>query len=839
MLPHAMKTIVLTLTATNRLARVLKERTLESCQVADVSHIMPLKEWIELTWAYLATLDHQLPTLMPAQQSQCLWRDYADELMADYIGRSGIANEAYQAWQLLQQWMLDIGQLNPWCHQADVAFFKRCAVAYERFLAESQAIDDSQCLSVLCAHLTRLNLPNCISFQGFTELTPQLEMLIGQLQMLGVDVNMLTKQALTDDVNVIACDSEFDEYQHAFERARAFLRQCPSKRFIIVVPQLQQQREKLSRLSAHYFPGGGVEISGGVELTVQPLVADALTILSASYLKDAHRLLALLRSPFIRLARQYQATRDQQDLMLRDHIAANAGLDDLRPYLTDPTLAEILDDERLTIVAEKLSIHEHVKKMLDLLTAWGWPGDYALKRNEQQIIARFYHEIEGLLAFDELKSSWCWHEVMALLSQKLAAVVFQQKAQGRTQLKVLGFLEVGGIDADVIYLCGCSDMQLPATAKLNTFIPQQIQRQYNMPHSSCEREYQFAVQSLHMLRQQASVVYLSYARQVSGLKARKSPLLADFVEQPYQGEVLNRVGGPLEPIVEYPAPIVAEEATLAGGAAVLKSQALCPFQSFARYRLQAREMPSLTMYPDSALKGSIIHQALAYCWQQLKTSEGLNAMPLDSLVSRSVYRSLKQWQSRYPFYLSSSVFTLEYQRIQKLIMTWLTLEKQRPPFRVLGYEKTYQVTVKKLTISLRIDRVDQLEGGEVLVLDYKTGVVNMADWFKGRLIEPQLPLYVFATQASAAAFASLRAGDTKLIGIASHAVTLPGLASVAGSRHSQFDQWSELVSHWRQQLDDLALEFQCGCADVNPFSAQAACQFCDLSSLCRVQDSTR
>ncbi|NIW24862.1 MAG: hypothetical protein GWN29_10010, partial [Gammaproteobacteria bacterium] len=46
-------------------------------------------------------------------------------------------------------------------------------------------------------------------------------------------------------------------------------------------------------------------------------------------------------------------------------------------------------------------------------------------------------------------------------------------------------------------------------------------------------------------------------------------------------------------------------------------------------------------------------------------------------------------------------------------------------------------------VGCRIDRIDTLADGSAAIIDYKTGPsATPADWFRDRLVEPQLPLYL-------------------------------------------------------------------------------------------------
>ena len=77
-------------------------------------------------------------------------------------------------------------------------------------------------------------------------------------------------------------------------------------------------------------------------------------------------------------------------------------------------------------------------------------------------------------------------------------------------------------------------------------------------------------------------------------------------------------------------------------------------------------------------------------------------------------------------------------------------------------EKEFKdVRVGPLRLSVRMDRVDEVEGGEVLI-DYKTGDASPNDWLTERPDAPQLPLYAILSEADrlqGVAFGLVRAGE--------------------------------------------------------------------------------
>jgi RecB family exonuclease len=136
-----------------------------------------------------------------------------------------------------------------------------------------------------------------------------------------------------------------------------------------------------------------------------------------------------------------------------------------------------------------------------------------------------------------------------------------------------------------------------------------------------------------------------------------------------------------------------------------------------------------------------------------------------------------------------------------------------------------------LKLRLRLDRVDATASGERLVIDYKTGRAAVPALLGERPDEPQLPLYLTVAEpdAGAIAFAQVRAGDMRFVGLARDPGVLPGTKAPDTT-------WDGQRAAWRAALARLADEFATGHAAVAPKRGAQTCRLCDLQPLCRIHE---
>jgi ATP-dependent helicase/nuclease subunit B len=814
----------------------------------------------------------KLPSLLSPVQAEALW----ERVVRTSETADGLLQPAAAAQLTQEAWLLSHAyRLGP----AELA--ESGAVDAEQFIAWA-ADFQSRCdtenwldLARLPDQLARwigagqLEAPAYLVFAGFDEWTPQQERLLQSLRNAGSKIERFTIDvAELADAGRVSCDDSEHELLAAAQWAGALLERDPDTRIGIVVRDLSASREKFARILDQVLcpsactgkaPVRPYNLSLGRPLADWPAIQDALLFLRILQGRfDFDVASQLLCSPFLRGAESEYAARAGFELSLRDGaenllLTRFVGL--AREWGEVPELVAALDSalewRRAQVSRQLPSIW--ARAFAALLQAMGWPGERVEDSVEYQTVAAFRDALGELTRLDTLLGAVDIGDAVRRLASLMAQRTFQPAAAD-VPIQVLGMLETAGLQFDHLWITGLSDDVWPASPRPNPLIPVSLQRRYDMPHASARRELEFARRITARLLASAPDVLVSVPQRDADQELRISPLIAPLPEIDLQQLAQRSVSGyarflqvaapTLELFEDLRGPVL-QSAGVSGGTGILKSQAACPFQAFARYRLGAEPMRVPGPGLDPAERGSLLHEVMYRMWGELgdhATLVGLEETALQSLVSRHVSVALAVMQAKRPEIFSPRFLALEQQRLVRQVLDWLQVECARQNFTVEQREFKQPVRIGPLVLNTRVDRIDRLADGSRAIIDYKTGDAKPSAWSGERPDEPQLPCYaVTATEdVSAVLFGVLRPGDNSYRGYARTEQVAPGIVAFEQEKYPSDGcaDWDALLVHWREVLERIAEAFAAGDARVDPKDRNRTCSYCHLASLCRI-DETR
>ena len=851
----------LILTPNNRLRhqiRLAYHAHLHSQTVAS-PRIYSLSEWQNLLWEALQNHGHptSLCCLANSAQLDYLWQQVIAQSNTGGVEslttfeRCTVARQARAAHSHLLAWQQNIGALNcdpaitTWCEQ------------FERALQDKNLITPEQQQQRLINAFanTVLMQEDNIVLHSFIDITPLSHALLQAASHTLTPLRNTPKQSI--QMSRTSVDDPEQEIAAACQWARQVLTQDKEATVAIIAPQLTRDRGLIERhltetfLQHWYDPKTPravmpVNISAAQTLADLPLINTTLQILHLNHnTVPVQQLIDILHSPFIGNRDQEIAQREFIVKQLKERATFTASLSSVAQFAQQfcqrqagsntheqehwqafsKCLFNFIDLRRQQSALMLPS--RWLDKFLQQLQSVGWSGTRTSDSVEYQLIDHWYILLEAFAAMDNLVGECDLSSALALLTSLAQNTPFQAETRS-TPVQILGAFEAVGLQFSHCWVLGINDREWPAPLQPNPWLPKQLQAQLSMPHASLAREIDIAKHLVEHYRDCANQVIFSYAHQAGGWYTNVSPIIKDIEEKPLhallndcesqyglfsvnwnRSQALTWVdcshGPRLTTTAEQPA---------GGGQQLFKLQAQCPFNAFAQLRLHAEAFEPPTLGYGPREKGIIIHNALASIWQTLQNQSGLFALndeELKTLIASTVTGCCTDIGKKDAQHLGDYYYTLEQNRIKQLLWQWLTWEKQRPGFTVIATEQNLRTEFAGVHMNLRIDRVDKLDNGDILLLDYKTSSASINTWMQDRPLEPQLPLYslCYPTSPHAISFALINADEIGMRGVAknSDAIQIDGIKP---SKKLGAANWQELIDRFHRQLQLLAEEIIAG-----------------------------
>lgn len=877
-----------TLTVNSRLARwrLLEYNEAQSqsgLKAWSTPEILPLTAWLKQAWMQSWPDQYILTPL----QAEKLWaeivRQTSWQIKLDLLHLRETSQKAAQAYTLIQEYRLPVDQEN-FSRTEEGKLFFGWLHTYQQRLNAQNALDPASLLDAVSSAMSKglIPLPKGIVFAGFEEITPQFKAWLDFLKISNVQFRFDPAISEKNPPPLAALkegrEIEIREYNNNTEEAIQCSRWIranfqPGKKIGIVVPDMQAYRSLLNReLAAELTPVSvfpwvekerPFNISLGTPLAEEPMINIVLQMLSAKNTTVPLRVfLAVLKSLYFSAGQKESLLAHELEMKLLKNNIVTITLSHVDKYFDS-----VKSEHLIGLIQNWKSLIEKGRQkqmpsqwggeFSNFLRDLGWPkAENSLTAKEFQIYESWKECLDKLASLDSILGQINLRKVTETLTEIVQEHPFQEKTS-ESPIQAVGLLESSGMRFDHLWVMGCHSEILPALPSPNPFLPVELRKQHNLPHSTAQRELEFAENFIRRLVTSSSNIILSFPAMEKNTELKISPLLLPFREPEEDSQATSIADSHRlkdQIFQDQPLELLEETVTLAttgpeksfyatkgpgGGYGVIKDQAECPFRSFAHHRLhtQTVEFPELDF--DQRERGILVHQTLEYFWKKTRSLDSLLNLASENCLKESigdaVQRALKHHESR--FIKQPRFYQLEKERIVELIRQWLDLEMNRSDFKVIGQEKETFLTISGIRLRLRIDRIDKTSDGNLFLIDYKTGDIKPKDWFGNRIKEPQLPLYAFQQSPNAILFAQVKKGSHQLKGAIDPAVSNAGLSPIKFEKISQCTNWGDQLDYWRKNLAALADRFLSGQTEVDPLDGAATCRNCGMQTLCRIQET--
>ena len=676
--------------------------------------------------------------------------------------------------------------------------------------------------------------------------------------------------ATTSD-QIVACADPADELRRAARWCRELLQRDAGARLLVVDPLLARRRALAIGIFGHELQGrdllvGSGEapfgVEGGQELSAYATVAAALRLLQlGAGAVEFPELAALLRSPYIDCGGN--AARAALELAMRDRNVPRADcalLLALARSMRPPAGMQL--SGALESIAETSLGHVHRRegagwwgrRFAALLETAGWPGTQPLGSEEQQQCERFRDLLGEFSLLGGGDERFSRGQALELLRALAARTAFDSST-GDVPVTLTAATDDPLSGYDGIWVAGLNADNWPMPPHADPFVPLAVQRAMNLPSASPEGRLTAAREAMAAWRRCAGQLVYSWAIAEDDVSQQPSGMLGSTAEaatqakdrpvRPLADSLLaamhrsaKRERRPADRARPWPA-----AAALTGGTRVLQLQASCPFRASAELRLGADTVPEPVPGFDPRERGRLLHRALELAWRQLGDSDALlrvaaDGSSVDALARTVAERAVREALARRLTPAAAALVSNETLRIAARVTALLRDDQRRAQasgFRALRLEEWQECELAGRTLRVRMDRLDQLSDGRVVVIDYKSGIAETFRPLDERPRQPQLLAYALLAGKAVAGVAAayLNVDEVRWRGAAAADSTLP----LPVRARVPTAPWPELLNHWRRVIERLVGDFAAGEAAVDPLPD--VCSTCTLAALCRVDADRR
>ena len=802
-----------------------------------------------------------------ASEEWLLWREAVDEAAAKLaLPATGLVDAVRQAAVLLYEWRIPSAAVRQ-SGIPEALLLSHSLEAIDARLADLGACAPWRTLDELAREPPR----RAPAFAGFTHLTPARRALLAAWSQRGIAVQEFGCTFTGSSGRLARAADPAAELAQVARWCRERLAMLPTARLLVIVPELARRQGEVRRVFDAAldpdYPGTAVggdiapyAVEGGQPLTGYAPIAEGLStlrVLAADV--ELTEVSQWLRAAFWL---QPQASRRAAlDVWLRTVVPPRLNAGQLLQALraAPPGLLAHADESAALLLrlmeafagGSRATLGMWSGRFAQVLALCGLHAGAARHRDSrtQQVLQRLDELLEECAALPAALGIFNGVEAVAVFTRLLARTRFEP-ATGDAAVTISASLADPILRYDGIWVSGLHAGVLPQRARFDPFIPVSLQRQAGVSAADAAALVSHAQQALNILCRSSHEFVVSAPEHADDLELAASPLLAPYALESFpvsppapQLPQLIRASRRLEVFVDESGAAWPDAVPLPAGTRAIELQSRCPFRAYAQLRLGAEPLESPVPGITPRERGRMLHRALELLWQRLRDSSGLAAARAGSVQALWVSECVAQAGNEIlqdPAFspaadatglleLRRAAIARELGRAARLINTLCDLEASRAPFVVHELETKHRVQSGGALIDVRVDRMDRLDDGTQVILDYKSGRAVTPDWEVERTTHPQLLVYLLAAQApvSALAVAHLDPKSVVFKGIGDQDFRLPGVKAAAGG-------WSRQLRVWNEQVAQLAGDFVRGDARVAPMDK--ACDYCHLHAFCRIAE---
>ncbi|WP_103069179.1 PD-(D/E)XK nuclease family protein [Aquimarina sediminis] len=313
-------------------------------------------------------------------------------------------------------------------------------------------------------------------------------------------------------------------------------------------------------------------------------------------------------------------------------------------------------------------------------------------------------------------------------------------------LQLMGMLESRCLDFETVIITSVNEGVLPAGKSMNSFIPYDLKRAYNLPTYK-EKD---AIYTYHFYRliQRAKKVYLLYNTEdegVGGGEKSRFLLQLDIDKRPNHKITKYTVSADVPKLIKTPLEICKNQEIVQKlkelGVHGLSPSALTsyirnPMDFYYKYVLGIKETEEVEETIAANTLGTVIHNTLEIFYKPIE-GKFLSVVHLKEMRERIDTELRHQFKEEYnKMDITQGKNLLIFEVAKRYIYNFLREEEKLlqkgAQLKIVSIESNLKTEIQipnldfPIHIKGKVDRIDELDG-QIRIIDYKTGRVNRND----------------------------------------------------------------------------------------------------------------
>tara|TARA_R110002072_G_scaffold97972_6_gene215583 strand:- start:9818 stop:12466 length:2649 start_codon:yes stop_codon:yes gene_type:complete len=831
--------------------------------------IIPFKEYIKSIWQDSADIGIIRGSLflLSEFQKQIIFEQIIDNNFTDYLNllNKKISSKVISAYNLLKDYDLNLSLLDNY-NYPEIESLKILINQYNEYINKSTRYIDHYDFIIYLMHQDINKIKHIIKEKniyliGFDELSPLVKKFLNLLKSYDYNIEIIkfdSNQAI--DIKKIK-NYKFADANLELEGILDYSLELVNKNqnITIITPNLTAVRNNIIKKFNDNISNRQLwNISGGDFLVEIPVINSLVIILDFIFNKKIAVELAqeILRRPYYFNEDKEYINKAKVILNLRLFNYSNdITISDFLNYIKDlaPDFYQAVNNTSNFInnIKDKNYIYypsEYSKIFMDIVNSLGWPGTIRnISSEEYQAIQSFQKALYEINKLDIILNKIGITEYFTILKNLLNNTEFQIEVS-HPKINVLGILEGAGLEFDNLWFMSLNSELWPEEPSPNVFLPNDLQKKYNMPHSSFEREYEFAskitqrifnnsnniITSYYEFDKQKQLYPSSFIENIENLIYVKTTNKKEIKEpKNFFNELYNNQS--IESYSDYNAPKISRK-FIKSAIYALNLQIQCPFKAYAETRLKARKFPEIKFGITPIDRGNLLHNVMEKIWLKLKSKSELLLLleKKESEINLFIFEIINSSFDKLNLEnnLYNDLCNIEKKRLYKIIIKWLHKETKRNHFEVKYTELERNVKFENIYFTLRVDRIDSeyINGIEhKLIIDYKISNQNTNNWLND-ITDVQMPLYYLMLENNnhGLLYSVINSKEQKFQGFVDKSFDF--------NQQIKAIDFSAYKPLWINQIKVIANQYLNGEAAKRPLNIDTTCKNCHLKSLCRLYE---